>query len=268
VAIGINNNASSSVLRALNQAQQQSDVAAARLTSAQRINSAQDDAAGLAISNRLLSQVTGSNQAIRNAGDGISLAQTIEGSVATIQDGLQRFQELALQSANGALNDSDRQALQAEAATIAESIQDTVSKAQFNGKSLFNSGDGFSIRIDEGSGIAIPGQDLSGLADSISQLDISTQAAASTAIGTVKNQLDATSEYRAELGAAQNGLNSRISQLQGQVENEAAALSRVQDADFAREISSKIAGDIQQQVGIALQGQANADRGNVLRLLQ
>jgi len=267
ISIGSN----SGLLGALSGLRQINDrigISQARLVSAQRINSARDDAAGLAISTRFESAVNGRTQAIRNAGDGVSLAQTAEGALGSISSALQRIGELSLQSANGSLTDTDRAALQAESSGLVAEINDIVENSNFNGVSLLSEQKTLNFAVGgNGEGVDLQTQDLSSFLDSINSIDLGTQTGATSAIATVQAANDTISEQRVSFGALQGRFESAIDSLEISRVNESEALSRVRDTDFAAEVT-KLARDlILEKSTIATIAQANANNKNVLGLL-
>lgn len=271
----INTNiASLNAQRNLNVSQNSLSTALQRLSSGLRINSAKDDAAGLAISERMTSQIRGMNQAARNANDGISLAQTAEGALVEIGNNLQRIRELAVQSANATNSEDDREALQKEVTQLIDEIQRVGEQTSFNGTKLLDGN--FASQIfqvgankDEtieftdivdttASGLGVDGVDISG-ADG---------TAAADAIETIDDALKIVNSTRADLGAIQNRFSSAIANLQTSAENLSAFRSRIQDADFAAETAALTRAQILQQAGVAMLSQANALPNNVLSLLR
>ena len=269
----INTNvASLTAQRNLNTSAAQQSTALQRLSSGLRINSAKDDAAGLAISERMTSQVRGLNQATRNASDAISLAQTADGALGSISNNLQRLRELAVQSSNGTNSASDRTALNAEATMLIDEVDRIAEQTQFNGIELLDgtfAATDFQVGADNGQTItvaAITAKDSTGLA--INAVDISTAAGAAAALTSVGTALDTVNTARAGLGAVQNRFESVISSLQSTSESMSAARSRIQDADFAAETASLTRSQVLQQAGIAILSQANSAPQNVLALLR
>ena len=238
-----------------------------RLSSGLRVNSAKDDAAGLYTINRMTSDIRGLNQASRNAADGISLAQTAEAALGQIGDNLQRIRELAVQSANGTVE--DRTGMQAEVNQLTAEITRVVDSAKFNGVGLLDvaTATTFQIGQDSGETISISSQDMTALT-SYTAIDISTQANAQTALGTLDTDIDTVSGARATFGAVQNRFESVISSIQSYTENLSASRSRIQDADFAAETANLTKVQILQQAGTAMLAQANAAPQNVLSLLR
>ncbi len=262
---------SSGGFSALNQAQQASATSAQRLGSGLRINSAADDAAGLAISNRFNSQILGTNQAIRNSNDGISLIQTADGSLGSITENLQRFRELAIQAGNGTLNDSDRASLNAEALQLKDEINRIINTSSFNKVPLFTQAAGLDLQVGDNSGdtVTVETQDLQHQFQSFGfdSLDLSSADAAQNAIAVLDQSQDTVNANASTLGALNNRLDNTIAELQSRNVNSEASRSRIQDTDFARETSEKARNDILLEAGLALQLQANIRSELVLRLL-
>lgn len=276
MALGINTNVSSlNAQRGLVGSQNMQSTAMQRLTTGLRINSAKDDAAGLAIADKMTAQVRGMNQAVRNANDGISMAQTAEGGLQEITNILQRMRELGVQAANDTNSAEDRTAMQTENDQLALEITRIASDTKFNGKVLLDGSEATALKIhvsasDTGASIDL---DLSTnfKADgalAVNSLSLSDNAGATAAIGTIDTALAAIDDARAVFGAQQNRLGSTINNLQSMSENTSAARSRIQDADFAQETSNMSKAGILQQAGIAMLSQANQAQQNVLSLLR
>jgi flagellin len=237
-----------------------------RLSSGLRVNSSKDDAAGLAIATRMDAQLRGMNVAIRNSNDAISFAQTAEGALGKMTDSLQRMRELAVQAANGSNSDDDRTNLDAEYQQLVEEIDRLGDKTKFNNQAVFGSTT-FTFQVGANSDdtidvTAVAAPDTSGLGD------IGTLADATAEITAIDTMLDDINTDRATLGAVQNRFESVISSLQVAAENQAAAKSRIMDADFAAETANLTRGQILQQAGTAMLAQANAQPNNVLTLLR
>ncbi|HEY0819472.1 MAG TPA: flagellin [Rhizobacter sp.] len=261
--------------RNLSSSQGSLSIAMQRLSSGLRVNSAKDDAAGLAIAERMNAQVRGMNVAARNANDGISLAQTAEGALGKIGDAMQRMRELAVQSANGTNNEQDRDNLQAEFQQLNDEVARIVSGTRFNGTVLFD-GTSTTFNFQVGAGtdatdtLSINTVDLTATVAALGALNISgvdnTGAlAAMTALDT--GIMDVTTA-RATFGAAQNRFDSVIGSLTVFAENLAAARGRIMDADFAAETAALSRAQILQQAGNAMVAQANQLPQQVLTLLQ
>jgi flagellin len=250
-----------------------------RLSSGLRINSAKDDAAGLAIATRMDAQYRGMNVAVRNSNDGISLAQTAEGGLQTLTDMVQRMRELAVQATNGTNTSSDLSALNQEYTQLSTEIQRTVSSVQFNGQSLLDTTAQFDFQVGANSGqtISVSASQMSvassnltaaygaGAASGISTASPSANAAN---ISALDDALTAINGARANLGAVQSRFTNTINFLQTASENQAAAKGRIMDADFATETSNLSRAQILQQAGTAMIAQANQLPQGVLALLR
>lgn len=257
-----------------------------RLSSGLRVNSAKDDAAGLAISERMGAQVRGMNVAVRNANDAISLTQTAEGAMAKVGDSLQRMRELAVQARNATNSTSDKDSLDKEFGELAKEIQRVIGGTTFNGKHIIGSDadtQTFQIGANTSSDdtidlattnmgsaadlTAVAGTDNTGASRAV--IDSTTD---STSLATVIDNIDTAIDFvngeRATMGAAQNRFDAVISNLQVSVENQSAARSRITDADFATETANLSRAQILQQAGNAMVAQANQLPQQVLRLLQ
>ena len=244
-----------------------------RLSSGLRINSAKDDAAGLAISQRMTTQVRGMDVAARNANDGISLAQTAEGALSSIGENMQRIRELAVQAANGTNSAEDRAALQKEVKQLSDEITRVKDNSNFNGTKLLNgTTTSFTIQVGADAGadnqISISTVDMSATATAVAALDISSASGATAALTAIDTQLQSVNTARADLGAIQNRFSSVISNLQTSSENLSAARSRIQDTDYAKETAELTRTQILQQAGTAMLAQAKSVPQNVLSLLQ
>jgi flagellin len=265
-------NTNTAALRAQNGsrvANQALQTAMERLSTGKRINSAKDDAAGLAIASSMTSQIRGMGQAIRNSNDGISLAQTAEGALGEVTNMLQRVRELAVQSASGTYSDDDRTNLQAEVTQLGAQIDDIVANTKFNGVAVFGSSD-VTITIQTGSGSAdttdltVTGFDVSAASGS----DISSASGASTALDDVDDALAAVATTRASLGAGQSRLESVVNNLTNNITNLSDARSRIEDADFSAETTNLAKAQILSQASTAMLAQANQSQQGVLQLLR
>jgi flagellin len=279
MTISVNTNLFSlNAQRKLSQSQSSLSTSMQRLSSGLRINSAADDAAGLAISQRMSAQVRGMNVAIRNANDGISLAQTADGALSSVGDSLQRMRELAVQSRNSTNSDSDKESLDLEFKQLSSEIGRVLGGTTFNGKAILGSDAGtltFQVgaNVTTNDSIDIATTDLTADAKITTVTGASIGSAAdATAIATVITNIDAAiddiNSQRATFGASQNRFNSVVSNLQTSVENQSAASSRITDADFAAETANMSRAQILQQAGTAMVAQANQLPQSVLRLLQ
>lgn len=279
MALGINTNiASLSAQNELSKSQSLSNQALERLSSGLRINSAKDDAAGLAISTQFDTQIRGLTVAQRNANDGISMAQTAEGGLNQTIDNLQRVRELAVQAANGSLKDEDRALLQAEVDQRLSEITRISEETTFNGKTVLGAGlsggagatdVNFQVGYQAGETITGTfGQDMSATGLSIDSISISSAGGASGALTALDSALDTVNSFRSDLGALQNRFESTISNLATNIESANAANSRILDADFAAESAKLAKANVLQQAGISVLAQANARPNQVLSLLQ
>lgn len=252
-----------------------------RLSSGLRVNSAKDDAAGLAIAERMNTQVRGMTVAIRNANDGISMAQTAEGGLSTVSNMLQRMRELAVQSVNSTNTSGDIDALNKEYKELAAEIGRTIGAVQFNNQNILQSTGTYSFQVGANSGQTIDVGSASlniGTATIMSAVTDSAGSAASlntsanSANGSVIDQLDKVltlvNNQRASLGAVQSRFENTISFLQSAVENQSAARGRIMDADFASETAALSKAQILQQAGTAMIAQANQLPQGVLALLR
>ena len=250
-----------------------------RLSTGLRVNSAKDDAAGLAIAERMNTQVRGMNVAIRNANDAISLSQTAEGSLSKINDMGQRMRELAVQSANATNSDSDRQNLDAEYQALAEEIKRNLAGAAFNGTKLFATAAALTFQVGANAAttdqITINTENLAGdakftavIGNNTKPDGIATVTAASAALGKLDDMLALVNSKRAEFGATQNRFEAVIQTLQVSAENQTAARSRIMDADFASETAALTRAQVLQQAGTSMLSQANSLPNNVLSLLR
>ena len=241
-----------------------------KLSSGFRINRAGDDAAGLAISEKMRSQVRGLNMASKNSQDAISLVQVAEGGMQTIQDILQRMRELAVQSASDTNTPDDRGALQKEVDALIAEVDDISSTTEFNTMKLLN-GTFSNKKIQSGANtgqvmtITIGNVSATGL--KVNALSINTQPLASAAIDTIDGALGNVSSFRADLGAYQNRLEYKIQNLDNAAENMAAAESRIRDADMAKMMTEFTKNNIMFQASTAMLAQANSLPQSVLRLL-
>jgi flagellin len=261
--------------RALSQSQSSLATSMQRLSSGLRVNSAKDDAAGLAIADRMQTQVRGMNVAIRNANDGISLAQVAEGAIGKITDMMQRMRELAVQSANATNDATDRSNLNAEYRQLAAEVQRTIGSTRFNGLLVLGVDAGtltFQVGAEPGDTVSITTTDLSSAAQVTAVTgatsDILNVANSQTAMTNINLALARINSERALYGASQNRFEAVISTLQVAAENQAAARGRIMDADYAAETANLSRAQILQQAGTAMVAQANAMPQQVLKLLQ
>jgi flagellin len=256
-----------------------------RLSSGLRVNSAKDDSAGLSIADRMNTQVRGMQTAMRNANDGISMAQVAEGALGTVTNMLQRMRELAVQAANGTNSVSDRASLNAEYQQLATESRRTMSGTQFNGQSIlatsvvssFQIGPNTSSTLDRITIAAFNWTSVAALTIAVGANITSapTTAPAGTdgsfalaSITALDNAINAINSERANFGAVQNRFDNVISNLMLSAENQTAARSRIMDADYAMETANLSRANILQQAGNAMVAQANQLPQQVLSLLR
>ena len=276
-----------------------------RLSSGLRINSAKDDAAGLAISDRMTSQIRGLNQAVRNANDGISLSQTAEGALQETTNILQRMRELAVQSSNDTNTAADRASLNSEVTQLMAEVNRIAETTAFNGKVLLaggfsgadnqavfqvgaNAGQTIGVNIGAATGSALGLNSVTTInmtnsavyntsgtmtasatyGSSIGALTISTFAGAQGSLAAIDEAISSVDTVRGDLGAVQNRFESTIANLSNVAENLSAARSRILDADIAQETSNMTKQNILQQAGVAILAQANQAPQLALSLLQ
>ena len=252
-----------------------------RLSTGLRVNSAKDDAAGLAIAERMNTQVRGMNVAIRNANDAISLSQTAEGALSKINDMGQRMRELAVQSANATNSESDRASLDAEFQALSAEIKRNLDGTSFNGTKLFAALATMTFQVGANNAatdqIAVVTADLTkdtkltavlGGAGGANPADIKDAAKSREALEKLDGMLATVNAKRAEFGATQNRFEAVIQTLQVSAENQTAARSRIMDADFASETAALTRSQVLQQAGTSMLSQANSLPNNVLSLLR
>ncbi|MBW5898575.1 flagellin FliC [Pectobacterium brasiliense] len=276
----------------LNKSQSSLGTAIERLSSGLRINSAKDDAAGQAIANRMTAQVKGLTQAARNANDGISLTQTAEGNLNEINNNLQRVRELAVQAASDTNGSTDRTSIYTEMKQRLDEIDRVAKSASFNGTSLLdgsasgginiqvgaNTGANEVIRIDSGSLVNATTTSGSGLASGVSTAVDAISGGtgsiggsgglAQTIVTNVDAALKAVDTARSNLGAVQNRFESTITNVNNTINNLSNARGRIQDADYAVEVSNMTKANILQQAGTSVLSQANQVPQTVLSLLR
>jgi len=251
-----------------------------RLSSGLRINSAKDDAAGLAIAERMNAQVRGMNVAIRNSNDGISLAQTAEGALSKVGDSLQRMRELAVQARNSTNSDDDKDSLNKEFVELQSEIKRVLGGTAFNGKKILGS-DATALTFQVGANTTSDDvitvnttdmtQDTTITAVTVNTAKIdntATAGAIATVIDDIDTAIDTINNKRATFGATQSRFDAVIANLQQSVENQSAARSRIMDADFASETANLSRAQILQQAGNAMIAQANQAPQQVLSLLR
>jgi len=278
----INTNiASLNAQRNLNMSQGSLATSMQRLSSGLRVNSAKDDAAGLAIAERMNAQVRGMNVAVRNANDGISMAQTAEGALSQVGNALQRMRELAVQARNSTNSSSDKDSLNKEFSQLQSEITRVLGGTTFNGKHILGA-DATSLTFQIGANttandtISIATKNMTkdttitGVTNTTTALiDASaTSGAIGTVIDNIDKALDSINDTRATFGATQSRFDAIITNLQVGVENQSAARSRIMDADFASETANMSRAQVLQQAGTAMVAQANQLPNQVLKLLQ
>ncbi|MCC6673054.1 MAG: flagellin FliC [Planctomycetes bacterium] len=245
-----------------------------RLATGLRVSSAADDAAGLAISERLRSQVRSLDQAKRNANDGISLVQTAEGALNEVNSILIRLRELAVQASNGTVSNQDRETLDEEFQSLINEVNRIGRSTEFNGVRLLDGSQStvsFQVGFGITSGIDTLAVTLSPALSttlSLNSLDIGSGGSTTTAISNIDSAINTVSSLRGSLGALQNRLGSTINNLAVQVENLSAAESRIRDVDVAYETAQLTRNSILQQASISILAQANAQPQSALSLLR
>ncbi len=239
-----------------------------RLSTGRRINSASDDAAGLAIATRMESQVRALAMAERNAQMGISKIQTAEGYMGSVTNDIQRINELCVQAANGTLNDSDRQAIQAEIDQLTENIDYTIQSAEFNSKPIFSgSTDTYLIGSDASSQMTVNYPGISAESLGLGVIDVTTQEGAESAISMSSEALGSVLEVRTELGASQNRLESTLNSLSQTRINTLSSLSTIRDANMAEEVLNQTQAMNKLECQLLLAGQIKNLSGGLLSLL-
>jgi flagellin len=285
MSLTINTNlASMNAQRNLSTSQASLSTSLQRLSSGLRINSAKDDSAGMAISTRMTSMINGQNVAMRNANDGISLAQTADGALSAMTDNLQRMRDLAVQSNNATYGSSDKAALDKEFGELAKEVQRVAGGTQFNGQNILGSNAG-TISFQVGAGTtsndtitvqtnnlttdtdlkAVAGSDNTGAGRAVLT---GTATATNTVIDNIDKAISKINNERSLYGATQNRLSAAVSNLQSSVEQATASRSRITDADFASETANLSRAQILQQAGTAMLAQANQLPNNVMSLLR
>ena len=262
----------------LNKSQSSLGTAIERLSSGLRINSSKDDAAGQAIANRMTAQVKGMTQAARNANDGISLVQTAEGNLNEINTNLQRIRELSVQAANDTNGETDLESINTEIGQRLEEIDRIAGAANFNGKKLLDGSVTADLKIQVGAGVASEDtigvgsnaliNATSGTLDAKLSTAISNNSDAQTVISAADAAIAKIDEARSNMGAIQNRFESTVNNLNNSISNLSAAQSRIQDADYATEVSNMSRAQILQQAGTSVLSQANQVPQAMLSLLR
>lgn len=275
-SLSINTNLNAlSAKRRVNQSSNDLSERLERLASGLEINQASDDSSGLAISEKLSSQIRGGSQAVQNLQDGLSLLQTAEGGTNQIEQNLQRSRELAVQAANDTLTDSDREKIQNEVDQLTGEIDRVAEDTQFNRRNLLdgqvsetNGGADLQAGADQGETINLNIENLSSESLGVDDVDLSSQSNATEALGSIDGAINQVATERADIGAAVNRIEQSIDSSLIQNENEQAARSQIRDANLAQEATEKAQASILTQAGTSAIAQANNLQGsNALQLL-
>ncbi|AUH49682.1 flagellin FliC [Chromobacterium sp. ATCC 53434] len=282
MAITVNTNISSLQAQLnLNNSQMSLSQSLARLSSGLRVNSAKDDAAGLAISQTLTSAIRGNNQAISNANDGISVGQTAEGALGQIANNLQRIREIAVQSANASVSNTNRSQLQNEVDQLTQEISRIVQTTQFNGTQLLSGSAVLTFQVGSSGAssnqVSISSVDMTSAGTLCSYnsaltatgtINITSQSGASAILSSLDADIAEISTVRSTWGSVQNRFDAVVANLQNYVQNLTAANSRIVDVDFASETANLTKNQILQQAGASILKQANTLPQAALTLLQ
>ncbi len=252
-----------------------------RLSSGLRVNSAKDDAAGLAISQTLTSAIRGNNQAMKNANDGISVGQTAEGALGQIANNMQRIREIAVQASNGSVSNTNRSQLQNEVDQLTQEISRIVQTTEFNGTKLLSGGATLTFQVgSSGSSdnqVSVSATDLTSggtlhsyntSLSAVKTIDVTTQGGASAVLSSLDADISQISNVRSTFGAVQNRFDAVVANLQNYTANLTAANSRIMDVDFASETANLTKNQILQQAGGSILKQANSLPQAALTLLQ
>ncbi|MCF6345038.1 MAG: flagellin FliC [Thiomicrorhabdus sp.] len=273
MAMVINTNVGSlNATRQLDSSSRDLSVSMERLTSGLRINSAADDAAGLAVATNMTTQIMGTDMAVRNANDGISMAQTIDGASEEMTNMMQRQRELAIQSLNGTYTAENRGAMDAEFNALSSEIDRIATTTKFNGVEIMDTATSTNLQV----GWEATADDIiqlttiggGAIATAVALLGVDSTSNAALAIAGLDTQLSTLSTARSGVGAVQNRLEYTVSNLQNLSENTSAARSGIQDADFAKESANLARDQVLQQAGMSMLSQANQSSQNVLALLR
>lgn len=249
-----------------------------KLSSGLRVNSAKDDAAGLAVAEGLTSQIRGNNQGVRNAYDGISVAQTAEGALGQVGNNLQRIREIAVQASNGSISNDNRSQLQKEVDQLTQEVSRIITTTNFNGTALLSGGSSLTFQVGASgtttNQVVTTGVEMSSIKGFSSDLtatgtvSVITSAAASAAISALDTAISTVTNTRATFGAIQNRFEAVIANMQNFTENLSASKSRIMDTDFAAETAQLTRNQILQQAGTSILGQANQVPQAALSLLR
>ncbi|HAO24653.1 MULTISPECIES: flagellin [unclassified Methylophaga] len=277
MALIVNSNlASLNAQRNLSNSQNDLNTSLQRLSSGLRVNSAKDDAAGLFVAQQLTRDIRGTNQAVRNAADGISLGQTAEGALGQVANNLQRIREIAIQASNATVG--DRTGLQKEVDQLTQEISRIVQTTEFSGTKLLSGATSLVFQVGASGStnnqVVLETVNITGIGGysldltATGTIDVSNAANASAALSGLSLDIDAVNQTRATYGALQNRFEAVISNLQNYAENLTAARSRIEDADFAAETARLTRAQILQQAGTSILAQANSLPQSALTLLQ
>lgn len=259
---------------ASNSADKMLGVAMERLSTGKRINGAKDDAAGMAIATKMTADVRGMAQGIRNANDGIALAQTAEGALQEVSNMMQRVRELAVQSKSGTYSTDDRTYMDAEVDQLQSQIDDILTNTKFNGVTLFSKTAGTDVTVSVATGgsatdtVTLTSKGIDGTKLSATALDVTDATKAATTITNIDDTLKQVNATRASLGAGQNRLESVVNNLTTNSVNLSDARSRIQDTDYSTETTAMSKAQILSQASTAMIAQANQSSQNVLSLLR
>ncbi|MCF6345041.1 MAG: flagellin FliC [Thiomicrorhabdus sp.] len=273
MAMVINTNIGSlNATRQLDSSSRDMSVSMERLTSGLRINSAADDAAGLAVATNMTTQIMGTDMAVRNANDGISLAQTIDGAAEEMVNMMQRQRELTIQSLNGTYTAENRDAMNAEFSALSDELSRIASTTKFNGVPIMDTTAQVGIHAGwedtAADSIVVTAIGGTGIASAVGAVGITTTTLAASALGVLDVQISTLSTARSGVGAVQNRLEYTVANLQNISENVSASRSSIEDADFAKESANLARTQVLQQAGMSMLSQANQVSQNVLQLLQ
>lgn len=277
MALIVNSNlASLNAQRNLSTSQNDLNTSLQRLSSGLRVNSAKDDAAGLFVAQQLTREIRGTNQAVRNAADGISLGQTAEGALGQVANNLQRIREIAIQASNATVG--DRTGLQKEVDQLTQEISRIVQTTEFSGTKLLSGATSLVFQVGASGStnnqVVLDTVNITGIGGyalnltAAGTIDVSDAANASAALSGLSIDIDTVNQTRATYGALQNRFEAVISNLQNYAENMTAARSRIEDADFAAETARLTRAQILQQAGTSILAQANSLPQSALTLLQ
>lgn len=263
------NMASITAQRHLDDSREAMETSMERLSSGKRINSAMDDAAGQAVAHKLDAKITGLNQSVRNANDGVAMLQVAEGALEEINDVLNRMKELAVQAANETYSATDQAAMDVEFTALEDEIIRISTNTDFNGTLVVGSTVAITFQVGDSnaadSAISFTPEDMGAL---VLTGDVQSRANATAAIALIDTAIETVDTYRSTLGAVANRLEHAVDNLMNRSEHQAAARSRIEDADFAAESANLAKSQVLQQAGTAMLAQANSSTENVMALLK